>query len=179
MTVPTKPRVLIAGIGNIFLGDDGFGVEVIPHLREVSMPDWVQVADYGISGIHLAYDLVGGYDTTILIDATPRGGEPGTVYLIEPETPDDVGGESLDAHGMQPDTVLRLLDTIGGDAGRVLVVGCEPADTEQGIGLSPAVTGAIDEAVRLVTDLAWGTSPGEVATAHDQTRRSDVSRYSR
>ena len=169
-----RPRVLIAGIGNIFLGDDGFGVEVVSHLRGVNLPDWVQVADYGISGIHLAYDLVGGYDTTILIDATPRGGAPGTVYLIEPEEPGDVGGATLDAHGMQPEVVLQLLETIGGDAGRVLVVGCEPADTEQGIGLSPAVTGAIDEAVRLVTELAWGAAPSVLATGHHQHERTEA-----
>jgi hydrogenase maturation protease len=78
-----RPRVLVAGVGNIFLGDDGFGVAVAQRLAEVDLPSWAQIADYGISGVHLAYDLLGGYDTTVIIDATPGGGEPGTLYLIE------------------------------------------------------------------------------------------------
>ncbi|GDY28757.1 hydrogenase maturation protease [Gandjariella thermophila] len=164
------PRVLVAGIGNIFLGDDGFGVEVARRLAEQPLPDWVQVADYGISGMRLAYDLLGGYHTTILVDAAARGGQPGTVYLIEldrrapapkacaaavhgagPAGP--APKPSVDAHGMTPDAVLDLLALLGGDAGRVLVVGCEPADTSQGIGLSPPVAGAVDEAVRIVREL--------------------------
>lgn len=163
-SVPSRPKVLIAGIGNIFLGDDGFGVEVISQLRDANLPEWVQVADYGISGIHLAYDLVGGYDTTILIDATPRGGPPGSVYLIEPDTSGAAGNAALDAHGMQPDVVLRLLGLLGGDAGRVLVVGCEPGDTEHRIGLSEPVAGAVEQACDLVADLAWGRSDSTLAT---------------
>jgi hydrogenase maturation protease len=155
-----RPRVLVAGIGNIFLRDDGFGVEVAHALEGVAMPNWVQIADYGIRGMHLAYDLMGGYDTTILIDALPRGEPPGTVYLLEPDAMSDLPvNPAVDAHGMQPDAVFRLLKMLGGDAGRVLVVGCEPATVEEGIGLSAPVSGAVGEAVRLVTDLAWGTSP--------------------
>jgi hydrogenase maturation protease len=158
-------RMLIAGVGNIFLGDDGFGVEVARRLAAASLPDGVRVADYGISGMHLAYDLAEGYDTTILVDATPRGGEPGTVYVIEVEArragattdqrPAGLGRESplLDAHGMQPDVVFSMLDLLGADAGRVLVVGCEPASTEEGIELSAPVAAAVDEAVRVVLDL--------------------------
>ncbi|SDX98711.1 hydrogenase maturation protease [Amycolatopsis xylanica] len=155
-----KPRVLVAGIGNIFLGDDGFGVEVIKELEHVKLPDWVQIADYGISGMHLAYDLLGGYDTTILIDAAPRGEAPGTIYLLEADV-EELSQSSMqpDAHGMQPDAVFRLLRMLGGDAGRVLVVGCEPASTDGGIGLSAAVEAAVPEAVRVVVELAWGTSP--------------------
>ena len=78
-------RMLIAGVGNIFLGDDGFGAEVARRLARAGLPDLVRVADYGISGMHLAYDMADGYDTTILVDATARGGEPGTVYVIEPD----------------------------------------------------------------------------------------------
>jgi hydrogenase maturation protease len=155
-----RPRVLVAGIGNIFLRDDGFGVEVAHALEDVTLPNWVQIADYGIRGMHLAYDLMGGYDTTILIDALPRGEAPGTVYLLEPDAMSDLPvNPALDAHGMQPDAVFRLLKMLGGDAGRVLVVGCEPATVEEGIGLSAPVSDAVGEAVRLVTDLAWGTSP--------------------
>jgi hydrogenase maturation protease len=155
-----RPSVLVAGIGNIFLGDDAFGVEVIKELAAAELPSWVQIADYGIRGMHLAYDLLGGYDTTILVDATPRGGEPGTVYVIEADA--SAGppvNPALDAHGMQPDAVFRLLGMLGGDAGRVLVVGCEPARTDSGMGLSPEVEASVPEAVRLVIDLAWGTSP--------------------
>jgi hydrogenase maturation protease len=147
-------RMLIAGVGNIFLSDDGFGVEVAGRLARADLPGWVRVADYGISGLHLAYDLAEGYETTILIDAAARGDVPGTVYVIEPDlAPANRGNPLLDAHGMQPDVVFGMLDLLGADAGRVLVVGCEPASVEEGIGLSPPVMAAVDEAVRIVLDL--------------------------
>jgi len=160
---------LVAGIGNIFLGDDGFGAEVARQLAAADLPESVTVADYGISGMHLAYDMAGGYETTILVDAVPRGGEPGTLYLLEldqpwrggavagtageavPATP--AGSPFFDAHGMQPDVMFRLLDVLGAAAGRVLLVGCEPASTSEGIGLSPPVAAAVPEAVRLVREL--------------------------
>ncbi|SEF30705.1 hydrogenase maturation protease [Amycolatopsis pretoriensis] len=154
-----RPRVLVAGIGNIFLSDDGFGVEVIKELEQADLPPWVQIADYGIAGMHLAYDLLGGYDTTILLDATPHGRPAGTLSLIEADTEDLATESSIDAHGMRPDAVFRLLGLLGGDAGRVLLVGCEPACLDEGIGLSPEVEAAIPAAVRAVTELAWGTSP--------------------
>ncbi len=149
--------MLIAGVGNIFLGDDGFGAEVARRLARAGLPDWVRVADYGISGMHLAYDMADGYDTTILVDATARGGEPGTVYVIEPG-PDAAGAPAadirlFDAHGMQPDVVLGLAGMLGAGAGRVLIVGCEPASIEPGIGLSAPVEAAVDEAVRVVTGI--------------------------
>jgi hydrogenase maturation protease len=158
------PRWLVAGIGNIFLGDDGFGVEVARRLAEASLPDWVRVTDYGISGLHLAYDLAEGYETAILVDAAPRGGQPGTVYVleVEPGTGQDGarqdGGtpQLLDGHGMQPDVVLGLLGMLGGGTGspgRVLVVGCEPASTEEGIGLSEPAAAAVGQAVDIVLDL--------------------------
>jgi hydrogenase maturation protease len=146
------PRVLVAGIGNIFLGDDGFGVEVARRLAGSDLPPGVSVRDFGIRGLHLAYEILdGGYDLTILVDAAPRGGKPGMVYLIEPEP----GASSLpaDAHAMTPDAVLATLRTLGGDPGRVLVVGCEPASIEEGIGLSEPVGSAVDEAVKLVREL--------------------------
>ena len=155
-------RMLIAGVGNIFLGDDGFGAEVARRLAAVDLPDWVRVADYGISGMHLAYDLAEGYATTILVDASPRGGEPGTVYVMEVEAGTAPAGESPlpDAHGMQPDVVLSMLDMLGADAGRILVVGCEPASVDEGIGLSAPVTAAVDEAVRVVLDLVRAAETG-------------------
>jgi hydrogenase maturation protease len=165
-------RMMIAGVGNIFLGDDGFGVEVAQRLASAGLPDWVRVADYGISGMHLAYDLAEGFETTILVDASPRGEPPGTVYVMElsaggptpasgaPAVPDDAGLQVLDAHGMQPDVVLGMLGMLGADAGRVLLVGCEPASIDARIGLSPPVTAAVDEAVRIVRDLVRAAEAG-------------------
>jgi hydrogenase maturation protease len=149
-----RPRMLVAGIGNIFLGDDGFGSEVVKRLP--ALPSWVRVADYGISGMHLAYDLAEGYDTVILIDAAPRGGKPGTVTVLEVEPEDQPAVGLFDGHGMQPDVVLRMLGTLGAQAGltgRFLVVGCEPARVDYGIGLTEPVAAAVDEATRTVLDL--------------------------
>jgi hydrogenase maturation protease len=155
-------RVLVAGLGNIFLSDDGFGAEVARRLADAGLPDWVRVADYGTSGMHLMYDLADGFETAILIDAAPRGGEPGTVYLLELNPADyaapSAGGEPapnafFDAHGMQPDVVLGMVGVLGGHTHRILVVGCEPASTDYGIGLSEPVAAAVDAAVTMVTDL--------------------------
>jgi hydrogenase maturation protease len=162
-------RLLIAGVGNIFLGDDGFGVEVAHRLAtRDDLPGWVRVADYGIRGMHLAYDLADGYDAAILIDAVARGGEPGTVYVIEPEVrPEPADGEPalgsgplFNAHGMQPDVVLDMLGMLGGSQVRVLVVGCEPASVAEGIGLSEPVAAAVDKAVGVVADLVDGMRQG-------------------
>ncbi len=166
--------MLIAGVGNIFLGDDGFGTEVARRLARAGLPAFVRVTDYGISGVHLAYDMADGYDTTILVDAAARGGEPGTLYVIEPDqgspastagpvgpsSADTAGGRLFDAHGMQPDVVFGLVEMLGAKRGRVLVVGCEPASIEHGIGLSAPVAAAVDEAVRIVTGLV-----GDAASA--------------
>jgi hydrogenase maturation protease len=165
-------RMLVAGVGNIFLGDDGFGVEVARRLATEDLPDWVRVADYGISGMHLAYDLANGYETTILIDATSRGDDPGTIYVIEldktkpPRATAGSPGRSqlFDAHGMQPDVMFGVLDMLGADAGNVLLVGCEPASVDYGIGLSPVVTAAVGEAVRVVRDLIAAAQHPAAAT---------------
>lgn len=149
-------RTLVAGIGNIFLGDDGFGVEVTRRLAEEPIPDDVRVADFGIRGIHLAYELLDQqYETTVLVDATPRGGEPGTVYLIEPELESlGVGNPDLsDAHGMTPEAVFGWLRTLGGTPGRVLIVGCEPQGTDELVGLSEPVAAAVEPAVRMILDI--------------------------
>jgi hydrogenase maturation protease len=105
--------VLVAGIGNIFLGDDGWGVEVARRLAALPWPEGVQVADYGTSGLHLAHDLLDGYDTTILIDAAGLGSPPGTVYLVELDPAQSAGDRQIDAHGMQPDAVLDLVVMLG------------------------------------------------------------------
>ena len=152
-------RTLVAGIGNIFFGDDAFGSEVARRLLAEPVPVGVTVEDFGIRGVHLAYALLDGYDTAILVDATPQGGEPGTVYVIEPDVAAIESGSGLaevgimDAHGMDPASVLALLRSLGGGVDRLLVVGCEPAHTDEGMGLSDAVAAAVDEAVRVVRDL--------------------------
>jgi hydrogenase maturation protease len=147
-------KVLVAGVGNIFLGDDGFGVEVARRLGAERLGDGVKVADFGIRGVHLAYELLEGYDLTILVDAAPRGGDPGTVYVIEPDLrPMERADGLIDAHGMEPDSVFALLATLGGVPGRVLVVGCEPQDTSERIGLSVPVASAVDQAVGLIAQL--------------------------
>ena len=152
------PRTLIACVGNIFLGDDGFGVEVARRLSAHPLPDGVQVADFGIRGVHLAYELAEkAYESTILVDATARGGAPGTVYLIEPDPggwiAGDGGSDATDAHGMDPRAVFGLVRTLGGTPGRVLLVGCEPASVEEEMGLSEPVAAAVDEAVALILDV--------------------------
>jgi|SRR5580693_1736826 hydrogenase maturation protease len=149
-------RLLVAGIGNIFMGDDGFGVEVVRQLAATPLPPDVRVADFGTRGIHLAFELLERPDAmTIMVDATPRGGEPGTVYLIEPDL-SKLGADSAgwaDAHAMTPDAVFGLLRTLGGTPQRVLIVGCEPLRCEEEMGLSPPVAAAVGEAVALIHDV--------------------------
>ena len=148
-------RILIAGIGNMFLADDGFGVELAQRLATHDFPDEVTVADYGISGMHLAYDLMTGYDTTILLDATARGDAPGTVTVVELDPTQPFQGEAsaVDAHGMQPEAVFELLTILGGTPGRTLLLGCEPAEITDRIGLSAPVKAALDGAARAVVEL--------------------------
>jgi hydrogenase maturation protease len=150
------PSILIAGIGNIFLGDDGFGAEVIRRLSSSSFPERVRVADFGIRSYDLAYALLDGHDFTILVDAVGRGGAPGTLYVIEPDVTSS-GQIAMDAHAMNPVSVLQLAHSMGPVRGRVVLVGCEPATLggEEGhMGLSDAVLAAVEEAARLIEDLA-------------------------
>ena len=151
-------RILIAGIGNIFLGDDAFGVEVAQRLALRPLPEGVRVVDYGIRGYDLAYALLDGYDATIMVDATPRGGQPGTLYVIDPEVEklSTSNAQMVDAHSMHPLKVLQLVKSLGGEPRQVLVVGCEPATfgpEEGAMGLSDPVRIAVDEAVTLVESL--------------------------
>jgi hydrogenase maturation protease len=153
---PTEARVLVAGVGNIFLGDDGFGVEVAGHLDPTAVPSGVKIADFGIRGVHLAYELLEGYDTLVLIDAVSRGDAPGTLSVIEHAAGDTVEGGTLaamDAHGMDPGAVLAMAGDLGAAVDRVLVVGCEAADVGDGIGLSSVVTEAVPLAVDAVYQL--------------------------
>ncbi|HEY3998978.1 MAG TPA: hydrogenase maturation protease [Candidatus Xenobia bacterium] len=151
--------MLVAGVGNIFLGDDGFGVEVVSRLRTVELPTWVRVADFGIRGIHLAYELrERSYDTVLLVDAASRGGTPGTVYLLEPSAESLRAGD-WSAHSVSPEAAFGMLERLGGQAGRVLVVGCEPACLEESMELSPAVAAAVDPAIQLILDVIERVKP--------------------
>ena len=148
----------MAGIGNIFLGDDGFGVEVAKRLSEHEFPAGVRVVDFGIRGFDLAYALQDGYETTILVDAYPHGQTPGTVSLVEPDLSklDEPQQGVVEAHGMDPLNVLRMASAMNGGLKKILLVGCEPATLggEQGhMGLSEPVEAAVDEAVKLVASV--------------------------
>jgi hydrogenase maturation protease len=146
-------RILVAGIGNIFFGDDGFGVEVSRRLAGRPLPEGVRVADFGIRGIDLTYALLDGWDAAILVDAAPRGGRPGTLYVLEPQLDADARA-SLEPHGMDPAKVLALVREMGGTPPLLRVVACEPGQGgEFEMGLSPAVEAAVDPAVALVEDL--------------------------
>lgn len=151
-------RVLVAGVGNIFLRDDAFGCEVVRQLAGHAVPEGVQISDFGIRGVHLAYQLLDGYDLLVLVDAAPRGNAPGTVSLLEVELDRIEPGEGplVDAHGMQPVSILAMLASLGGQVARVLVVGCEPEAVDEGIGLSAAVAAAVPRAVDLVVQVITG-----------------------
>lgn len=159
-TAVRKPTILVAGIGNIFLGDDAFGVEVARRLAGRKLPDAVVVKDFGIRGFDLAYALQDGYETTILVDACPHGDAPGTLYVIEPDLKalDDPSAPQalVEAHAMNPVSVLRMARAMNIEVKNMLLVGCEPETLggEEGqMGLSAAVEAAVDEAVKLVESL--------------------------
>jgi hydrogenase maturation protease len=152
-------RVLVAGIGNIFLADDGFGVEVIRHLAERDLPENVEVRDFGIKGMDLAYALMDPYETVVFVDALPRGEEPGTVSLIEAEVSEE-GAAAIDTHAMDPVKVIRFARALGAEIPRTLVVGCEPKVIQSGehyddmlMELSEPVRAALPEAVKMIESL--------------------------
>ncbi len=154
MTV-NSPRILVAGIGNIFHGDDVFGVAVVQRLKTQTLPDGVEAADFGIRSYDLAYAMLKDYDAVILVDATARGGEPGTLYLIEPDLAglESFAGAVTDGHSMNPVTALQLVKLFGGQPRRLFVVGCEPAtlESENGrIGLSPLLQTAVTPALDMI-----------------------------
>jgi len=159
-----NPRILIAGVGNIFLADDAFGVEVIQQMADRAFPDGVRIIDFGIRGLDLTYALLEDYDAAIIVDAMPGGHAPGTLYVLEPETPGPQATAELaqndlliETHGMHPAKVLRLVSAMGGKLRNVLVVGCEPSpfdpETEMDMSLSPPVRAAIPEAIKLIDSL--------------------------
>ena len=148
-------RILVAGIGNAWLMDDGFGGEVVKCLEARELPEGAVVLDFGTGGLDLAYEVMRGYDALVLVDVSRQGGDPGTLYVMEvPEEEVEAGiedGQVLNPHGMDPQTVLRFVKTLGAWPGKVLVVACEPARVEEmGIGLSDDVARAVDGAVELV-----------------------------
>jgi hydrogenase maturation protease len=146
-------RVLVAGIGNLFLGDDGFGPEVVRQLAgQADLPAQVRVVDYGIRGMHLAYDLLDGYQALVLVDALPGDGRPGELTVLEVGS-DDLGSEDFDPHGMAPVAVLASLRQLGGSLPPTYLVGCQPASVAEGIGLSDVVSAAIPEALAAVRAL--------------------------
>ena len=148
-------HILVAGIGNAWMKDDGFGGEVAKRLGEPELPSEAAVFDFGTGGLDLAYEVMRGYDALILIDVSRQGGEPGTLYVMEANEDDvEVGiedGQMINPHGMDPQTVLRFVKTLGAWPGKVVVIACEPAVVEQmGLGLSDDVSAAVDRAVELV-----------------------------
>jgi hydrogenase maturation protease len=147
-------RVLVAGVGNIFFGDDGFGPEVARHLAAEPI-DGATIEDYGIRGLHLAYELLSGYDKAFLIDAVPRGGVPGTLYVLEPDV--RASNAEPDAHRMDLETVFSLVKLIGGDPPPITIVGCEPSAAEETMELTAPVRDAVKPAVDLVRRLVAET----------------------
>jgi len=163
-----SPRILVAGVGNIFLGDDAFGVEVARRLMQRQIPPNVTVRDFGIRSYDLAFALMNQWELSILVDALPRGGRAGTIYVMEPELPNgNVNQEALDGHSMNPVAVLQLVQALGGKIARLLVVGCEPATVEPSatgeMGLTAPVEGAIEEAIRVIEGLILTASGQAVA----------------
>jgi hydrogenase maturation protease len=151
-------RTLVAGLGNVFEGDDGFGVAVAAALTSTQWPEGVELRDYGIRGVHLAYQLLEGYDLIVIADAVQRGGEPGTVYVIDHARDRDLAPPAddapmLDAHDLAPDGVLALVPRLGGTLGRVVVIGCEPESIAPSMTLSPVVAAAVETAVGAVIDI--------------------------
>ena len=176
-------RILVAGVGNVFLRDDAFGVEVVRLLAERPQPPGVQIRDYGIRGVHLVYELLDGYDLFVLIDAAPRGEAPGTVSVLEVELPSPEAQPVIDAHSLTPDAIFGLLSSLGGHSGRNLVVACEPAEVDAGMGLTDPVREALPHAVRAVEEIlaqATGTGPqADVQEAADEQEcmAADLTRH--
>jgi hydrogenase maturation protease len=156
--VPRERQILVAGIGNAWLGDDGFGGHVARALSQRELPGGVTVLDFGTGGLDLAYEVMRGYDALVLVDVSNQGGEPGTLYVLEPD-PEDIppieDGQAVNPHGMDPRTVLRFVKTVGGWPGKVVVVACEPAvdgEPEMGFELSREVGAVVERAADLVLE---------------------------
>jgi hydrogenase maturation protease len=153
LDAPIPVRILVAGIGNIFLGDDGFGSEVVRHVPVQQDNSGVRVVDYGIGGMHLAYDLLGDWDALVLVDAIPSRGSPGALHVFEADHQSDSATAALDAHSMDPTAVFASLKALGGRAPYTIVVGCEAGSVDEGIGLTDAVAGAVPRAIHTVAEV--------------------------
>ncbi|MCW3022063.1 MAG: hydrogenase maturation protease [Conexibacter sp.] len=152
-----QKQILVAGVGNAWLQDDAFGGEGARRLDERGVPEGVTVMNFGTGGLDLAYEIMRGYDALVLLDASRQGGEPGTLYVLEPDMEELTGpiedGDVINPHGMDPQTVLRFVGAIGGFSGRIVVIGCEPGEVDDvGLGLTPAVEGAVERALALVSE---------------------------
>ena len=165
-------RILVAGIGNIFFGDDAFGCEVATELAKRPLPEGVNVRDFGIRSYDLAYAMMEDYELIIFIDALSRGEAPGTLYLIEPELNknklDEAEAEVVNAHSMSPVRVLQLVRSLGGQPRNLYVVGCEPGvlESEDGrMGLSERVAAAVEPAVNMIQKLIGDFSQTESVEA--------------
>ncbi|MDX6718367.1 MAG: hydrogenase maturation protease [Solirubrobacteraceae bacterium] len=172
--VSDRPKqILIAGIGNTWQRDDGFGSEVARRLEAVELPDGVAVIDFGTGGLDLAYQVMYGYDALLMIDISRQGGAPGTLYVMEVDE-DEVSsgvedGDALNPHGMDPETVLRFIKLTGGWPGKVVIVACEPQTIEEmGVGLSPVVEEAVNRAVDLVLETAKELRTDEAYASLDE-----------
>jgi hydrogenase maturation protease len=160
--------ILIAGVGNAWLRDDGFGGEVARRLAEVELPAGVSVMDAGTGGLDLAYEVMRGYDALVILDVSPQGGEPGTLYVMEPDEAAVPGGiddgDVINPHAMDPQTVLRFVKSVGAWPGKVVVIACEPEQvSEMGWGLSEPVEGAVARAVALVLETVEELRAGTLA----------------
>jgi hydrogenase maturation protease len=160
--------ILIAGVGNAWLRDDGFGGEVARRLSELDLPAGVSVMDAGTGGLDLAYEVMRGYDALVILDVSPQGGEPGTLYVMEPDEEAVPGGiedgDVINPHAMDPQTVLRFVKSVGAWPGKVVVIACEPEEvSEMGWGLSKRVQGAVGRAVALVMETVDELQAGTVA----------------
>jgi hydrogenase maturation protease len=157
MTPQLEKQILVAGVGNAWLQDDAFGGECARRLEARGVPSGVTVMDFGTGGLDLAYEIMRGYDALVLLDASRQGGEPGTLYVLEPSMEELAGaiedGDVINPHGMDPQTVLRFVAAIGGFSGRVVVIGCEPGEVDHvGVGLTPAIEGAVERALEVVSE---------------------------
>ena len=152
-----QKQILVAGVGNAWMQDDGFGSEAARRLEGRELPPGVTVMDFGSGGLDLAYEIMRGYHALVLIDVSRQGGEPGTLYVIQPD-PEDYArpiedGEMISPHGMDPQTVLRFVSAVGSFSGKVVIVACEPTEVEDlGVGLSPALVEAVERAIGVVED---------------------------
>ncbi len=178
MNAELVPQILVAGVGNTWMKDDAFGSEVVKGLLKTDLPEGATVLDFGTGGLDLAYELMRGYNAMILVDVSRQGGEPGTLYVMDPD-PAEIkvigDGEVVNPHGMDPHTVLRFVKTVGGWPGRVVVVACEPAVVEEhGLGMSPEVEAAVERGVKLVQETVEELRAEGFKAADDESAKAEA-----